>query len=121
MADGKKKSSPEKNVYDKYMKDNPLFKGADKIQKHLKDKLEKKKKARRRPEFSPGLVQPPRRGSKFGKKPRNPAAPAISTRKRNDRGNERSIDLMKERIKKRSNMMKEGGMVIVDRNYLKGK
>jgi len=29
--------------------------------------------------------------------------------------------LMKERIKKRSNMMKEGGMVIVDRNYLKGK
>ena len=42
MADGKKKSSPEKNVFDKYMKDNPLFKGADKIQKHLKDKLEKK-------------------------------------------------------------------------------
>ena len=44
MADGKKKSSPEKNVFDKYMKDNPLFKGADKIQKHLKDKLEKKGK-----------------------------------------------------------------------------
>ena len=34
----------EKNVFDKYMKDNPLFKGADKIQKHLKDKLEKKGK-----------------------------------------------------------------------------
>ena len=44
MAEGKKKSSPEKNVFDKYMKDNPLFKGADKIQKHLKDKLEKKGK-----------------------------------------------------------------------------
>ena len=44
MADGKEKSSPEKNVFDKYMKDNPLFKGADKIQKHLKDKLEKKGK-----------------------------------------------------------------------------
>lgn len=44
MADDKKKSSPEKNVFDKYMKDNPLFKGADKIQKHLKDKLEKKGK-----------------------------------------------------------------------------
>ena len=44
MAEDKKKSSPEKNVFDKYMKDNPLFKGADKIQKHLKDKLEKKGK-----------------------------------------------------------------------------
>ena len=44
MADDKKKSSPEKNVFNKYMKDNPLFKGADKIQKHLKDKLEKKGK-----------------------------------------------------------------------------
>ena len=44
MAEGKKKSSPEKNVFDKYMKDNPLFKGADKIQKHLKDKLAKKGK-----------------------------------------------------------------------------
>ena len=44
MADDKKKSSPEKKVFDKYMKDNPLFKGADKIQKHLKDKLEKKGK-----------------------------------------------------------------------------
>ena len=44
MAEDKEKSSPEKNVFDKYMKDNPLFKGADKIQKHLKDKLEKKGK-----------------------------------------------------------------------------
>ena len=44
MAEDKKKSSPEKKVYDKYMKNNPLFKGADKIQKHLKDKLEKKGK-----------------------------------------------------------------------------
>ncbi len=44
MADGKKKSSPEKKVYDKYLKDNPLFKGADKMKKHLKDKLEQKGK-----------------------------------------------------------------------------
>ena len=44
MAEDKKKSSPEKKVYDKYMKDNPLFKGADKLQKHLKDRLEKKGK-----------------------------------------------------------------------------
>ena len=44
MAEDKKKSSPEKNVFDKYMKDNPLFKGADKLQKNIKDKLEKKGK-----------------------------------------------------------------------------
>lgn len=112
-----KKGSPEDKVKKKFLDTNPLFKLEKKVKKHLKDKLDKKKKARRRPEFSPGLVQPPRR--KPGK-PSNPAAPATFKRDKNDRGNERSIDVMKERMKKKKGM-KEGGMVIVDRNYLKGK
>ena len=34
--------SPEREVYDKMLKNNPLFKAEKKIKKHLKDKIEKK-------------------------------------------------------------------------------
>ena len=44
MAEDKEKSSPEKKVYDRFIKPNPLFKGAEKMKKHLKEKLEKKDK-----------------------------------------------------------------------------
>ena len=110
-----KEGSPEDNVKKKFLDTNPLFKLEKKVKKHLKDKLDKKKKARRRPEFSPGLVQPPRRRKG---KPSDPAAPAIFKRDKDDRGNERSIDVMKKRMKRKSGM-DEGG--IVDRNYLKKK
>ena len=36
--------SPEREVYDKMLKNNPLFKAEKKIKKHLKDKIEKKNK-----------------------------------------------------------------------------
>ena len=112
-----KKGSPEDNVKKKFLDTNPLFKLEKKAKKHLKDKLDKKKKARRRPEFSPGLVQPPRR--RKGK----PSDPAEFKRKPNDdRGNERTIDAQKRRReerKRRGITMNEGG--IVDRNYLKGR
>ena len=112
-----KKGSPEDNVKKKFLDTNPLFKLEKKVKKHLKDKLDKKKKARRRPEFSPGLVQPPRRRKG---KPSDPAA-KFKRKPNDDRGNERSIDVLKRRREERKSGMNEGGMVIVDRNYLKGK
>ena len=114
-----KKGSPEDNVKKKFLDTNPLFKLEKKVKKHLKDKLEKKKRGSVRGK-APVRYTPPSSRNSFGKKRSNPAAPAISTRKRNDRGNERSIDVMKERMKRKSGM-NEGGMVIVDRNYLKGR
>ena len=123
-----KKGSPEDNVKKKFLDTNPLFKLENKVKKHLKEKLEEKKKpkgsrkdyvkprkgSKARKDLVPGLVQPPRR------KPRKPSDPVVFKRKNDDRGNERSIDVMKERMKRKSGM-NEGGMVIVDRNYLKGK
>ena len=113
-----KKGSPEDKVKKKFLDTNPLFKLEKKVKKHLKDKLDKKKKARRRPEFSPGLVQPPRRRKG---KPSDPAA-KFKRKPNDDRGNERSIDALKRRREERERRgLTFAGGGIVDRNYLKGR
>tara|TARA_B100001059_G_C17576522_1_gene447709 strand:+ start:245 stop:718 length:474 start_codon:yes stop_codon:yes gene_type:complete len=122
-----KKGSPEDKVKKKFLDTNPLFKLEKKVKNKLKEKLEKKKK-RGTPIISkkrgsvrgkaPVRYTPSGPRNSFGKKRSDPAAPAISTRKRNDQGPERSIDVMKERMKRKSGMNKGG---IVDRNYLKGR
>ena len=59
--------SPEREVYDKMLKNNPLFKAEKKIKKHLKDKIEKKnkKKAGGRIKLEKGgaLKPPPNKGA----------------------------------------------------------
>ena len=114
-----KKGSPEDNVKKKFLDTNPLFKLENKVKKHLKEKLEEKKKpkgsrkdyvkprkgSKARKDLVPGLVQPPRK-----RKPND------------DRGNERSIDALKRRREERERRgLTFAGGGIVDRNYLKGR
>ena len=62
MAEDKKKSSPEENVYEKYIKKNPMFRGADAAMKHIKDKLEKKGKKKTKKMKKGGAVKKHRGG-----------------------------------------------------------
>ena len=105
---GDEMSRKTKEGYDKAKKRN--FREGGGVKKY--DPMEDEKQ-RRRSEGAPVRYTPPRK-----RKPRKPSDPAVFKRKKSDRGNERSIDVMKKRMKRKSGM-NEGG--IVDRNYLKGK
>ena len=93
-----KKGSPEDKVKKEFIDGNPLFEVEEKVKKHLKEKLEKKKK-----KMKEGGMADLSGDGKITKK---------------------DVLIGRGVIKKKAKKVKKmncGGMAIVDRNYLKGR